>query len=208
MGVLYVTQDKPVLTAGRDKSCDLVIPDPFVSRSHLRFVSVAFDVALVKVTGSNGAIIDNEKVNKGAKSLVRCGDAIRIGKNILVYIGAKIPDTSGFVYGIVHLPEPDDTPVEIEGPPQRKVPEKPSVMLAAGPALTMAIPILLGAGRSVAILSSVFAAVWAASGVILRARRQKVEEKRRKNTYYSYIDERKEILELCRELLVCSHILL
>lgn len=187
MGVLYVSGEKPTVIVGRDPGCDLVLGGSFVSRRHLYFRRVTDDAALVEVTGTNGAVVDRLRVKRGYRGYVRSGDSVVIGNQRIVWFGAAPPGKEKFIPFGTKLPEPDTTPVEIEGPPPRRVPEKPSIMLAAGPALTMAIPILLGAGRSVAILSSVFAAVWAVVNVLGRVRKQKTEELRRRNTYMSYL---------------------
>ena len=189
MDVLYVSGKKSPFLIGRDRKSDLVIDDPYVSREHLKVSAVRSDVATVDILGTNGACIGSERKEKGSNCFIRAGDVITIGSHTIVWTGYQEVRDKAFMRGLVKLPVPDLTPVEIEGPPQRKVPEKPSVMIAAGPALTMAIPILLGAGRSVAILSSVFAAVWAAVNVLGRISKQKTEEKRRRTTYLAYLDE-------------------
>lgn len=193
MSVFYVSGRGP-LSAGRDHGCDLVLFDSFVSRCHLRFRAVTCDVAVVEVYGTNGVVIGGTKVNKGFKGYVRAGSAVLIGQNRIVWTGDYDPKPPKAAGRILHTTAAEHTVVEIEGPPQRKVPEKPSVALAAGPALTMAIPILLGASRSVAVLSSVFAACWAVANVLSRVRKQKMEERRRKNTYLSYLAEREECI--------------
>lgn len=193
MGVLYVSGEKPAVTVGRDPGCDLVLDSFVVSRKHLIFLYVTCDVASVEVLGTNGAVVSGKKVNRGYRGYVRAGDVVRIGDAKIVWTG-KYEPCKAFVKGLASLPLPDLTPVEIEGPPPRKVPEKPSVMLAAGPALTMAIPMLLGVGRSVAVLSSVFAALFAAANVLSRVRKQKAEEKRRRSSYIAYLKECEEYI--------------
>lgn len=195
MSVFYVSGSGP-LSAGRDHGCDLVLFDSFVSRCHLSFRAVTCDVAVVEVYGTNGAVIGGTKVNKGYRGYVRAGSSVLIGPNRIVWTGdhdhMMRQDIADAV--MTHTKVCEHTTVEIEGPPQRKVPEKPSVALAAGPALTMAVPILLGASRSVAVLSSVFAACWAVANVLSRVRKLKSEERRRKNTYLSYLAEREECI--------------
>lgn len=195
MGVLYVSGIARPYTVGRDPGADLVLNAPFVSRRHLRFVPATCDVAVLEVTGTNGAVVNGKKVNKGYRGHVGRGDLIRIGDTGIVWIGSAPRCDKNFIHTAPRPSFCDITPVEVEGPPLRKIPEKPSVMLAAGPALTMAIPILLGAGRSVAILSSIFAAIWAALNVTGRIRKQKGEEKRRRNTYMSYIAQCEETIK-------------
>ncbi len=192
MGLFYVYGSPDPYLVGRDPGCDLVLSGSFVSRKHLCFLPVTHDVAVLEVSGTNGAIVDGVQVSRGYRGYVRCGERIIIGGYEIVWIGRAYEPDRGFMRGLSRPSSPDLSPIEIEGPPQRKMPEKPSLMLAAGPALTMAIPILLGAGRSMAILSSVFAALWAAANVLGRMRKQKAEEKRRQNTYMSYLRQCEE----------------
>ncbi len=189
MDILYVPGDKDTVVVGRDPGSDLVIPDPVVSRRHLILTPVTDTVAVLEVAGANGAIAQGAKLVKENKFYVRAGDCIEIGSYTLVYEGRRQIRRQEYVPSVGRMPDIVAEPVEIEGPPPRRIPEKSSVLLAAGPALTMAVPILLGAGRAVAILSSVFAALWAAANVIGRIRKQRSEERRRKNTYMSYLLE-------------------
>lgn len=188
MGVVYVSGKEPSFVAGRDPASDLVIEDPGVSRRHLELVMITGDAALIRVHGTNGAIVGGRHVKKGYRGYVRTGDLIRVGGCDMVFTGLRESPSSDFIRSYKCPAEPEAEPVEIEGPPQRRVPEKPSLMLAAGPALTMAIPILLGAGRTIAVLSSVFAGMWAAFNVLGRVRKQKTEERRRRNAYMTYLD--------------------
>ena len=205
MSVYYAAPEGSVFVVGRDASCDLVLEESYVSRKHLIFHTVTYDVAFVEVTGSNGATVDRIKQNKGYRGYVRFGDRILIGQDEIIWRGQKPEKGNAFLGGDIKADKPDVTPFEIEGPPQRRVPEKPSVALAALPALTMAIPILLGASRYIAILSAVLAAVIAAANVLTRARKQKSDEIRRKKLYTSYImqcerDIRSELLRISEKL--------
>lgn len=83
----------------------------------------------------------------------------------------------------------DHSPIEIEAPPARKQPEKPSIVLAVGPALTMALPMILGGGRRISAFTSIIAAVWAMGNVLARQKKIKNEERRRRNSYIAYIRE-------------------
>ena len=203
MSVFYVSGERPYYSVGRDHDCDLVLLDSYVSRRHLCFRKVTYDVAAVEILGTNGVTLRGKHVNKGYKGFVRAGDCVVIGCHRIVWTGdyENLRDYPASAAGYAVCA--DIGPVEIEGPPPRRIPEKPSIMLAAGPALTMAIPILLGAARSVAILSSLFAAAWAVANVLARLKKQRTEEKRRKNTYLSYLLERekeiKEKLDLIRK---------
>ena len=207
MDFLYVSARLPRYTVGRDPGCDLVLPDPAVSRLHLLFEPVTPDVACLTVNGGMGAIVRGVHVGKGYKCHVRSGDTIRVGRKEFVWIGEGYEKTE-FVRRTVKKTMPDHVTVDIEAPPPRKAPEKPSVMLAAGPALTMTIPMILGVGRSIAVLSSVFAAVWAIANVLARVRKARADERRRRNAYISYLDEceeriKKAIRETVHDLIYC-----
>ncbi|MCR5688184.1 MAG: FHA domain-containing protein [Lachnospiraceae bacterium] len=194
MGVFYLSGERSPLLVGRDQNSDLHLTDPFISRVHLCIRSIRHDVASVEVLGTNGAVIRGEKVNKGSRCHIRVGDRIRIGEHSIIWTGGSEPAENIRIPMTQALYEPPPS-VEIDAPPPRRVPEKPSVLLSAGPALTMAVPILLGAGRTVAVLSSVFAAIWAAVNVMGRTRRQKAEERRRRSTYISYLEACEETVK-------------
>ncbi len=195
MSVVYVSGEKTTFSVGRDPGVDLVLDGTFVSRHHMLFRTVRDDVAAVEVSGTNGAVVKGIQVHKGYKGYIRAGDCISIGDIRLVWTGRRRMPAAPAAFAPAGRDLPDAAPVEIEGPPQRHVPQKPSIMLAAGPALTMAIPILLGAGRRIAVLSSVFAAVWAVANVLGRVRRQRTDENRRRNTYLAYISECEELIK-------------
>ncbi|MCR5301825.1 MAG: FHA domain-containing protein [Lachnospiraceae bacterium] len=193
MSVLYVFGEWSSFIVGRDPKADLVLEDSFVSRNHLRLSCVTADVAAIEVLGGNGAVIRGIKAGSGYRGYIRAGDCIMIGNRAIVWLGGD-SGHKPIICPVQRRPLSVPDPVEIENPPPRKIPEKPSVMLAAGPALTMAVPILLGAGRTIAVLSSVFAAVWAVANVTNRIRKGRSEEKRRRNTYLAYLEECEETI--------------
>ncbi len=193
MDFLYVSARLPRYTVGRDPGCDLVLSDMSVSRVHLVFEPISPDVAHLTVNGINGAFVRGVYADKGYKCHIRCGDTVRVGRREFVWIGDRY-DKTEFVRHPASQAVPESKVVDIEAPPPRKAPEKPSVMLAAGPALTMAIPVILGAGRTIAVLSSVFAAIWAVANVLARVRRGRADERRRRNAYISYLNECEEMI--------------
>ena len=188
MDFLYVSAPLSRYTVGRDKGCDLVLCEPSVSRLHLEFLPQTPDVAHLTVCGSNGAAINGIHVHKGYSCLVRTGDRISVGARDFVWIGDRYEKTE-YIASHSRKALPCPGTVNIEAPPPRKQPERASVMLAAGPALTMAIPMLLGASRAVAALSSVFAAVWAIANVLGRVRKGRIDERRRRSAYMLYLTE-------------------
>ena len=106
-----------------------------------------------------------------------------------------------FLPSIRRIDECNLEPIELDNPPQRKDPDKQSVLLVAGPALTMAVPILLGSGRKIMVIAGVIAAVWATANVLSRRKKLKREEIRRRNTYSEYVAEcEEEVKKRYREI--------
>lgn len=140
-------------------------------------------------------VSSNESVISNSKDIYDCSSILRESPQANLADGIQIEGgytNSKFVPSIRTTPRLDLSPIEIEAPPSRRVPEKPTFMLAVGPALTMAIPMLLGCGRTLSILTSLFAAFWAASNIINRQAKIRNEERRRRNSYISYIEECEE----------------
>ena len=181
---------------GRDPKCDFVYSEPFVSRSHFSVSRVYGGLCgKLEVFGKNGVFLNGEKVECKKSEYLKNGDCITLGCKTFVYecdllrrINAR--ETDG-IMGEYPEGELSTESVEIESPPLRKQPEKPSIFMAAGPALTMAIPIALGLKRWISVLSAIIAAVWAAMNVFVRRKKQKKEEQRRKAFYLKYIEEKR-----------------
>jgi len=117
----------------------------------------------------------------------------------------KLPDTDincdVFTPIVRKSPVYNLEPIELDSPPERKNPEKQSVLLAAGPALTMALPILLGSGRKVMILAGFIAAMWAVANLLSRQKKTRRYESRRRASYISYVSSCEKIInERYREI--------
>jgi hypothetical protein len=67
---------------GRREGCDVVIPDPNVSRQHLRVARTAEGMLVVDLNSTNGTFVNGERVRR---HLLRPGDRIRIGMTALEY---------------------------------------------------------------------------------------------------------------------------
>lgn len=224
MGALYYTlPDRPIVI-GRDIKCDITIEYPFISRQHLRILPHSNSLtAELFMLGSNTTLINGVPISKGDKTIIGRSDFIEIGETTICWLGKvifinidngcdvktsllevsildirddEVRDNKGFTPA-VRIDKPYNlTPIEIEGPPARRLPEKPSLFLAAGPALTMALPILLGAGRKISVITSIFAALWAVLNVTNHKRKGKNEERRRRASYTAYIREKDEEIRI------------
>jgi len=226
MGAFYLIKNRSSITFGSDKKCDFIISSSFVAGVHIQLIPAKTGLVVrLLVFGKNGVLVNGRQLSKG-KSMFACrSDLISIDRWNVMWLGDYIYISDvcqvaswiirhnlqatdqfkrAFVPSIRNKVPMNLEPIEIEGPPARKLPEKPSVLFAAGPALTMAVPMLLGCGRVISVISSVFAAFWAASNVINRHRKIKNEERRRKNTYISYIDECEQLISRRVEEIRCA----
>lgn len=201
MDVVVFSCKDSLYRVGRAKDCDYVLEDPFISRRHF---SVRGEdngyVGRLTVTGKNGVFVNGEKVECGKTEYITEGDFITLKNTAFVYCLSADKDLGKLCGKSFRNEALKLEPIEIEPPPSRRPPEKPSILLAVGPALTMALPIALGLGRTLSLLSGAAAAVWAAVNVVTRQKKSKKEEQRRKALYFRYIEEKKnEILERNRE---------
>lgn len=220
MGFFYCFTGKSYVLIGRDKKNDIIVGDSLVSRHHVR-IDILKDrrMAVASITGLNGVKINDQLFSQGEKIVIGLADRITIGITTLIWMNEYVYCTEAkaanyldvdtfvscickpfmgiktFIPAIRKQRYIDKSPIEIEGPPARRAPEKPSIVFAAGPALTMAIPIMLGAGRKISIISSIAAAIWASGNVLGRHRKQKNEEKRRRNSYYAYINSCENLIK-------------
>lgn len=187
--------------------------------SHIRLKEEISFAVSVRMDGDYAYVVRSGPC--GYKKRIIKGDEIEIGKIRIVWLGKRIgilgsPECYECVFKrwmrdvskdleledkdeySLFSPVPrkvleiDTTDVELDSPPVRKPPSKPSIMLAAGPALTMAIPILIGASRSIAVLSTLFAALWAVINVLSRKKKLRSEEAARRKAYRQYVDECEE----------------
>lgn len=70
--------DRDRITLGRDKSCDLVVRTPGVSRIHAHFVPGP-ELTLVDAGSHNGTFVDGEKIASGQPYTITPGQEIVFG---------------------------------------------------------------------------------------------------------------------------------
>jgi len=73
---LAVELDRPNLTLGRSKECDLWLPLPDVSRQHARLFFAKGEWVIQDLASKNGIIVNGAKV---ARMTLRIGDQIEVG---------------------------------------------------------------------------------------------------------------------------------
>jgi predicted component of type VI protein secretion system len=77
---IQVEFDGPVTIGRQAAICDLVTPDPKVSRRHCRIEPVEHGWRLTDLSSSNGTWVDQKQVGE---LLLREGDQIRLGDTVL-----------------------------------------------------------------------------------------------------------------------------
>jgi hypothetical protein len=69
------------LTVGRDPACDVVLPDPRVSRRHVEIDAADGAVAFRDLGSANGVLLNREERRDGT---LDCGDVLKVGDTELV----------------------------------------------------------------------------------------------------------------------------
>jgi pSer/pThr/pTyr-binding forkhead associated (FHA) protein len=72
--------DAPVITLGRDKACQVVLQEQAVSRNHARIYKDGALYFIEDLGSSYGTQVNNKKLPKGEKRLLRNGDVIMIAQ--------------------------------------------------------------------------------------------------------------------------------
>ena len=72
--------DEPVITLGRDKSCQVVLPQQAVSRAHARITQEGNLFFLEDLGSAYGTQVNGKALPKGEKRLLRNGDIIAIAQ--------------------------------------------------------------------------------------------------------------------------------
>ena len=94
---------------GRDEKCDLVLPDPSISRQHAR-IHVKDEALFTEDLGSqNGIVVDGTKGKQGQQQRIKSKSEIQLGKFSLVLLTEALSDQFYRGKSIVYLPEYDAT---------------------------------------------------------------------------------------------------
>jgi FHA domain-containing protein len=166
-----VERKGPLVTLGRDPTCDLVLNDERCSRRHA-VVETTPDGLVVRDAGSaNGVFVNGKKIERSA---LRTGDLLRVGEVILEVLAEESAGT--VIVGpddLMHLGTSPAHPAPPEGPSRLgtdKAPRPPMREPRTGPAPRAQIPLpARGArrrppGRPFTV--TVLASLWAASVIL------------------------------------------
>ena len=87
LGKRYVL-DKDIITVGRGRDNDIVLPSDCVSRRHLRFERRGVDTFVIDLASTNGTFINDDAKPVRERRLVR-GDQIRVGDTIFKHLAGS-----------------------------------------------------------------------------------------------------------------------
>lgn len=80
--------DFPIVIGRDSKACDIEIRHPSVSRRHVRFTRQAAGYFVEDLGSTHGTSVNDQQVRPGRTQALRSGDAIRIGKVMLIFQGS------------------------------------------------------------------------------------------------------------------------
>jgi len=83
-----VRLDRPVLTLGRDPSCDLLLDHPTVSRLHAQIRKLDGNFVLFDLKSTNGTFVNGQRVE--VQHQLQVGDEIRIASYKIIFDGVAI----------------------------------------------------------------------------------------------------------------------
>lgn len=225
---------------GRNGFNDISLPEnDFISSVHITITKKDRSDLLI-MCGQNGGYLSGRFVWKNESRIIEYGEEICISDFRLVWLHDFIlvkseskynsrlmtpslrqcEHTSEKVFFQHFCPSPrsvygiDNTPVELEAPPEKQNEEVQGKLMAIGPAFTMAIPMILGmvismtigksdssgsssfmvAGIITAVSSAMFGVIWGGINLNARTRRVIENEKKRRNMYENYVNQCESII--------------
>lgn len=92
--------DKTTFIIGRDKDCDLVLPDALVSRKHTKILRHQQDYYMVDMGSRNGTRLNGSPSAPDMPRKLRNGDEIQVGETRILFV-----DTSFETIDLRHLRE-------------------------------------------------------------------------------------------------------
>jgi sigma-B regulation protein RsbU (phosphoserine phosphatase) len=79
------------LQLGRDPRCEVVIPDPTVSRQHARLMSEGEELVVEDLGSSGGTYVNGSRVGRAE---LRSGDLVRLGQRVEFVVSRDEPSTA------------------------------------------------------------------------------------------------------------------
>ncbi|MCU0512876.1 MAG: FHA domain-containing protein [Anaerolineae bacterium] len=106
----YALENKEV-TLGRSMENDIVIPEPEVSKQHMRLVRSDDGYVLEDIGSLNGTYINDVRLAEHSPTLLRIGDVVRVGTSLeMRYTDESLLKTKSTRKTAEHLPARDTSP--------------------------------------------------------------------------------------------------
>jgi pSer/pThr/pTyr-binding forkhead associated (FHA) protein len=92
---------------GREEECNLVLPDPSISRQHAQIHIVGEEVIAEDLGSQNGIVVDGQRLRKGQRLPMKSKSEMQLGKFTLVLLTNSADDKFYRGRSISYLPEYD-----------------------------------------------------------------------------------------------------
>ena len=80
------------ITIGRDDECNLILPDPSISRNHAQIHIIGEEVIAEDLGSQNGIVVDGQKLREGQRMPMNSKSEIQLGKFTLVLLTDSAED--------------------------------------------------------------------------------------------------------------------
>ena len=80
------------ITIGREDGCDLLLPDPSISRQHAQIHIVGEEVIAEDLGSQNGIVVDGQRLREGQRLPMKSKSEMQLGKFTLVLLTSSAED--------------------------------------------------------------------------------------------------------------------
>ena len=80
------------ITIGREDACDLLLPDPSISRQHAQIHIVGEEVIAEDLGSQNGIVVDGQRLREGQRLPMKSKSEMQLGKFTLVLLTSSAED--------------------------------------------------------------------------------------------------------------------
>ncbi len=105
------------IMVGREDQCNLVLPDPSISRQHAQIHIIGEEVIAEDLGSQNGIVVDGQRLREGQRMPMKSKSEMQLGKFTLVLLTDSVDDKFYRGRSISYLPEYDPAKL-LDNPPQ------------------------------------------------------------------------------------------
>ena len=77
---------------GREEQCDLILPDPSISRQHAQIHIIGDEVIAEDLGSQNGIVVDGQRLREGQRLPINSKSEVQLGKFTLVLLTDSVDD--------------------------------------------------------------------------------------------------------------------